>query len=204
MSGGMRAPVAVETGALIVAILALVLMIAGCDVVVTTAQLPAVREDAILGQWKDLGTPGSPPESSPLLVRFTGGVYRIGSPEDFAKGKDTSFTLARAGRALIAEVQTDACDEFGENGQPCWSLSLVDIRGARMNWYDFDAQRLGRASFTGTLNVAHSLHRRRNSDGSFDNSVLLSADAAALQSFLAGYVKQRGALRLSGRLVRTQ
>ncbi len=42
-----------------------ILAIAGCDAVLTTAPLPPVREDGILGEWKDLGTPGSPPKPIP-------------------------------------------------------------------------------------------------------------------------------------------
>lgn len=181
-----------------------VLFLSGCDSVLTTAQLPAVREDGIAGEWKDLGTPGSPPGSDPVRIQFKDGAYWVGSPEQFAKGEASRFTLARAGNTLIAQSPSEnQCDEFGtEKGQPCWSLNRVELLRDRMNWYDFDAQRLGQESFRGTLNITHSVHRQRNKDGSFDNAVLLSGDSSELQRFLESYVKRRGVFRLTGRLER--
>jgi hypothetical protein len=179
---------------------------AGCDAVLTTTELPQVREDGILGGWKDLGTPGSPPDSDLLLIRFTDGQYRAGSADQFAQGKASPFTLARVGNALIAQMPSESqCDEFGTpKGGPCWSLNRVELSGDRMNWYDFDAQRLGRDSYNGVLNVAHSVHRERKKDGSFDNAILFSADSPDLQRFLESYVKRRGVFRLSGRYRRVR
>ncbi len=186
-----------------IVLLLAILATAGCDEVLSTAQLPSVREDRILGEWKDLGFPGAPPEADPLSIRFANGAYRMGTSDEFAKGNETSFTLARAGHLLIAQVPApNHCDEFGTKGQPCWGLYRLGLAGNRINWYDFDAQRLGRESFSGALDIAHSLHRQRKDDGAFDNTILLSADASGLQRFLDSYVKKRGVFRLTGRLER--
>jgi hypothetical protein len=183
-----------------------ILATTGCEAVLTTASLPSVREDGILGEWKDLGTPGSTPEADPVLIRFMDGEYRVGSPDQFAQGKATRFTLARVGNVLIAQAPSeDQCVEFGvQKGQPCWSLNRVELSRDRMNWYDFDAQRLGRESFSGTLNVAHSVHRQRRKDGSFDNTILFSADSSELRLFLESYVKRSAVFRLTGRLQRVR
>lgn len=181
-----------------------ILAIAGCDAVLTTAPLPPVREDGILGEWKDLGTPGSPPQADPVLIRFTDGAYWTGSPAQFAKGGASRFTLGRVGNVLIAQSPSEnQCDEFGgQKGQPCWSLTRVELLRDRMNWYDFDAQRLGRDSFSGMLNVPHSVHRQRKNDGGIDTTILLSAGSSELQRFLESYVKRSGVFRLTGRLQR--
>jgi hypothetical protein len=179
---------------------------AGCDAVLTTAQLPPVREDGILGEWKDLGTPGSTLESDPVAIRFTDGAYRMGSPDQFAKGNASPFTLGRVGSVLIAQSPSEnQCDEFGTpKGQPCWRLNRVELMRDRMNWYDFDAQRLGRESFSGTLNVAHSIHRQSKKDSSSDTTILLYADSSELRLFLESYVKRRGVFRLTGRFQRSR
>jgi len=181
-----------------------ILATAGCDAVLTTAQLTPVREDGILGEWKDLGVPGTKPEADRLVIRFTEGMYRIGTASDFESGKATAFTLSRAGSALIAQSAGEGqCDEFSAGkGQACWMLNRVELVRDRLNWYDFDAQRLGRESFSGSLNIAHSVHRERKNNGSFDTSVLLSADAAGLQRFLEGYATRKRVLLLTGRLER--
>lgn len=181
-----------------------VLATAGCDAVLTTAQLPPVREDAILGQWKDLGVPGTKPEANPLFIRFTEGMYRIGTADDFTNNKATGFTLARAGSALLAQSPGEGqCDEFhARNEQPCWLLNRLELAHNNLNWYDFDAPRLARESLSGALNIPHSVHRKRAADGSLDTAILLSADAAGLQRFLESYTTRRGALRLTGRLQR--
>lgn len=178
----------------------------GCDAVLTTAPLPPVREDGILGEWKDLGTPGSKPDPDPVLIRYMDGGYWAGSPDQFAKGEASRFTLARAGNVLIAQSPSeDQCAEFGvQKGQPCWSLNRVELLRDRMNWYDFDAQRLGRESLAGTLNVAHAVHRQRKKDGSSDNTILFTADSSELGLFLEAYVKRRAVFRLTGRLQRVR
>ncbi len=178
----------------------------GCDAVLTTAPLPSVREDGILGEWKDLGTPGSKPDPDPVLIRFMDGEYRVGSPDQFAKGEASRFTLARAGNVLIAQSPSeDQCADFGvPKGQPCWSLNRVELLQDRMNWYDFDARRLGRESFSGTLNVPHAVRRQRKKDGSSDNTILFSADSSELGLFLEAYVKRRAVFRLTGRLQRVR
>ena len=183
---------------------------AGCDAVLTTAQLPPVREDGILGEWRDLGTPGSTPDADPAVIRFTDGAYRMGSrarlksPDPSVKAKDSPFTLARVGNVLIAQSPSEnQCDEFGTpKGQPCWRLNRVELLRDRMNWYDFDAQRLGRESFSGTLNVAHSIHRQSKEDSNSDTTILLYADSSELRLFLESYVKRRGVFRLTGRFQR--
>jgi len=203
---GARNPITKPAWAPVVAgivLLAAALLTAGCETVVTTAQLPAVREDAILGEWKDLGTSNKKPDSNPILIRAADNGYTLGTADDYAKGIETRFTLSRVGGTLLAQsVSQDDCDEFGEKGKPCFLLNRVDLSGGRINWYDLDAQRLGRDSFNGVLQVAHTLHRQRKEDGNTDTAVLLSADAAGLQKFLESYVKQRGVFRLSGKLER--
>ena len=195
----MQARLTVAGAPLLLAILATT----GCDAVLTSTQLPPVREDGILGEWKDLGTPGSKPDSDPVLIRFKDGQYMLGSAEEFAKGEALPMTLARAGNVLIAQSPSKQCDEFGtEKGKPCWSLNRVELVKDRLNWYDFDAARMAKDSVNGTLNVAHHLHRQRKKDGKTDNMVLLSADSSDLQRFLESYVKRRGVLRLTGRLQR--
>ena len=181
-----------------------ILAATGCDVVLTTTQLPAVREDGILGEWKDLGTPGSEPQADRVLFRFMDGEYRVGSPDEFAQGKAARFILARVGNVLLMQSPGESqCDEFGvQKGQPCWSLSRIELSGDRLNFYDFDAPRLGRESFSSAMNVAHSVHRERKKDGSYDTAVLLSPSASELAQFLESYVKRRGVLRLAGRLQR--
>jgi hypothetical protein len=182
--------------------------ITGCDSVLTTAALPSVREDGIVGEWKDLGIPGTKPDADPVVIKFMDGEYRVGSPEQFAKGDASRFTLARVGGVLITQTSAgDQCVEFGvQKGQPCWSLSHVELSKDRtgMNWYDFDALRLGQESLSGALNVAHSLHRQRKKDGSFDNAILFSADSSELGLFLESYVKRRAVFRLTGRLQRVR
>jgi hypothetical protein len=181
-----------------------ILATTGCDAVLTTAQFPPVREDGILGEWKDLGTPGSEPQADHVLFRFIDGEYRAGSPDDFAKGNAGRFTLARAGNVLLVQSPADTqCDEFGvQKGQPCWSLSRIELSGDRLNFYDFDAPRLGRESFGSAMNVAHSVHRERKKDGGYDTAVLLSAGSSELVQFLESYVKRRAVFRLTGRLQR--
>lgn len=180
-----------------------ILATTGCDAVLTTAQLPPVREDTILGEWKDLGTPGSKPESDHVLFRLMDGEYRVGSPDDFARGKAQRFNLARVGNVLLMQSPGDQCDEFGiQKGQSCWSLSRIELSGDRLNFYDFDAPRLGRESFSGAMNVAHSVHRERKKDGGYDTAVLLSASSSELAQFLESYGKRRGVFRLAGRLQR--
>ncbi|HEY1753851.1 MAG TPA: hypothetical protein VGG72_00540 [Bryobacteraceae bacterium] len=190
--------------ALAVILFPTILAITGCDSVLTTAQLPSVREDGILGDWKDLGTPGSTPQVDPVLIRFKDGEYALGSPDDFAKGMASRFTLARVGNVLIAESPGEGqCDVFGtEKAESCWSLNRVEVWPDRMNWYDFDASRLGRESFGGSLNIAHSIRRQRKQDGSLETTVLLSASSTELQRFLESYVMRRGVFRLTGRLER--
>lgn len=181
-----------------------ILATTGCDAVLTTAQLPSVREDGILGEWKDLGTPGSEPQADHVLLRFMDGEYRVGSPADFAQGKAERFILARVGDVLLMQSPGERqCDEFGvQKGQPCWSLSRIELSGDRLNFYDFDAQRLGGESFSSAMNLAHSVHRERKEDGSYDTAVLLSASRSQLEQFLESYVKRSGVLRLEGRLER--
>jgi hypothetical protein len=178
----------------------------GCDLVLTTAQLPPVRVDAVLGEWKDLGVPGTTPEASPLSIRLVDGAYRIGMADEFASGKATSFTLARVGNVLLAQsAHEGACDELGgDKGVPCWNLNRVELSHGRLNWYDFDTRPLGRASFSGALNVAHAIHRKYKSDGNSDDTILFAASAPELQRFLERYVRQRGVFRLSGRLERVR
>lgn len=186
-------------------ILLFALLIAtGCDLVLTTAQLPPVRVDAILGEWKDLGVPGATPEAAPLSIRLADGAYRIGTADEFANGKATGFTLARVGNVLLAQSPEEGqCEEFGaEKGQPCWNLNRVDLSHDRLNWYDFDAKPLGRASFNGALKIAHAIHRKYKSDGNSDDTILFTASAPELQRFLESYARQRGVFRLSGRLER--
>jgi hypothetical protein len=180
------------------------LAITGCDAVLTTAPLPSVREDGIVGEWKDLGTPGSKPDTDPVRIQFMDGEYRVGSPDQFAKGAASRFTLARIGSVLIAQAPSeDQCGEFGvPKGEPCWSLKRIELSRDRLNWYDFDAQRLTRESLRGAVKIAHSVHRQRRKDGNIDNTILFSADSAELQQFLESYVKQGGAFRLTGRLQR--
>ena len=127
-------------------LLAALLACSACEAVLSTAQLPAIREDRMLGQWKDLGTPGSTPDKDPMVIRFMDGSYWAGSADDFTNGKATRFTVARIGGMLIAQsFSENDCDEFSnQKGQPCFRLNRVDISGDRMSWYDFDAQRLGR------------------------------------------------------------
>jgi hypothetical protein len=194
------------TGFYAAGLLLAVLATSGCDVVLTSAKLPAVREDRILGEWKDLGTHGSKPDPEPVIIRFEEGQYRLGSAEQFAKGEFSEFSLARAGNVLIAQLPSkDHCDEFAaQKGKPCWGLYRLELLGNKLNWYDFDAERMARESITGTLNVVHSLHRERKQNGAFDNIILISADSPELAQFLETYMKRRAALRLTGRLERVR
>ena len=187
-----------------VILLLAILTTTGCDAVLTTAQLPPVREDSILGEWKDRGTPGSKPETDRVLFRFMDGEYRVGSPDDFAQGKAERLILARVGNVLLMQAPDEsACDEFGvRKGQPCWSLSRIELSGDRLNFYDFDAPRLGRESFSSAMNLAHSVHRERKKDGGYDTAVLFSAGSSELVQFLESYVKRRGVFRLADRLQR--
>ncbi|HEY3740241.1 MAG TPA: hypothetical protein VGL53_10375 [Bryobacteraceae bacterium] len=183
--------------------LAAILIASGCDAVLTTAQLPEVKEDRILGQWKDLGTPGSKPEPDPLLIKFDQGQYWAGSADDFAKGKASAFILARVGSTLIAQSASKQCDEFGvEKGKPCFSLNRIQLMGDKMSWYDFDSAQMAKDSISGALNVAHTLHRERRQSGTFENAMLIPVDAPALQQFLTSYVTHRGVFHLTGRLER--
>jgi hypothetical protein len=193
-------PRSTTTAALLLAVLAT----SGCDAVLTSAKLPEIQEDRVLGQWKDLGTNGSKPDPDPVFIRFINGEYRVGSAEEFAKENATPFTLARAGSVLIAQSPNKGqCDEFGgEKGRPCWNLYRLDLLGDKMNWYDFDTDRLVKDSVAGTLNVVHSLHRQRKQNGTFDNAILISADAPELVAFLESYVKRSGVFKLTGRLQR--
>ncbi len=181
-----------------------ILATTGCDAVLTTAQLPPVREDGILGEWKDLGIPGSEPQADHVLFRFMDGEYRGGSPDAFVQGNAGRFTLSRVGNVLLMQSPGESqCDEFGvQKGQPCWSLSRIELSGDRLNFYDFDAPRLGRESFSRAMNVAHSLHRERKTDGNYDTAILLSAGSSDLVQFLESYVKRRAVFRLAGRLQR--
>jgi hypothetical protein len=182
-----------------------ILATTGCDAVLTSTQLPSVREDGILGEWKDLGKPGSKPDPEPILFKFKDGDYWAGSAAQFAKGEASQFTLARAGDVLIAQSPgKDQCDEFNkEKGQPCWSLNRLELVGKdRMYSYEFDAQRVGKDSFSGALNVVHAVHRKRNKDGKFDTAILFSAESSEWARFLESYVKHPGVLRLTGRLQR--
>jgi hypothetical protein len=185
-------------------LLAAILGTTGCDAVLTTASLPSVREDGIVGEWKELGAPGTKPDADPVLIQFTDGEYRVGSAAQFAKAEASRFTLARIGNVLIAQAPSeDQCAEFGvPKGEPCWSLKRVELSRDRLNWYDFDAQRLTRESLGGAVKIAHSVHRQRRKDGNIDNTILFSADSAELQQFLESYVKQGGVFRLTGRLQR--
>jgi hypothetical protein len=188
------------TGAIV---LLIVLACSGCDAVLTSAQLPPIREDRILGEWKDRGTSGRTPDPEPVSIQFKDGEYWLGSAGQFAKGEATRFTLARAGNVLLAQSPSKDCDEFGtQKGQPCWSLYRLELFEDRMNWYDFDAERLGKDSFSGALKVPHFVHRQRKKDGGFNNTVLLSADSSELGSFLETYVKRPSVLHLTGRLQR--
>lgn len=182
------------------------LVTTGCDAVLTTAQMPAVREDRILGEWKDMGVKGSAPDPEPVMIRLTNEAYSLGSAAQFAKGEASSFTLAQVGNVLIVQSSgRDQCVEFGkEKGQPCWSLNRVEILPDRLNWYDFDTERMGADSFRGVLNVAHSVHRQRKKDGTTDNLILLSADVPDLSTFFESYVRRPAVFRLTGRLQRSR
>lgn len=183
--------------------LAAILIASGCDAVLTTAQLPEVKEDRILGQWKDLGTPGTKPDADPLFIKFEQGQYWAGSADDFSKGKATAFLLARVGNTLIAQSTSKQCDEFGvEKGKPCFSLNRIQLVGDKMTWYDFDAAQMAKDSVSGALNVAHTLHRERRASGTFEDAILIPVDAPALQQFLTTYVTRRGVFHLTGRLER--
>ena len=188
----------------IIIALAAILTTSGCDAVLSTAKLPPVREDGILGEWKDLGMRGSKPDRDPVLIRLTNGEYSLGSADQFAKGEASQFTLARVGNMLIAQsFSNDQCVEFGvEKGQPCWTLNRVELLPDRLNWYEFDAGRMGKDSFSGALNIVHSVHRQRKKDGNFDNTVLISAESQDLRVFLESYVKRPAVFRLTGRLER--
>jgi hypothetical protein len=99
-----------------------------------------------------------------------------------------------------APVNTE-CDAFGDQkGQPCWSLSRIELSGNRINLYDFDVPRLARDSFRGRLSLVHSVHRERRKDGNSDSTILFSADSAELGRFLESYVKNRGVFRRTSQL----
>jgi hypothetical protein len=185
-------------------LVATLLACSGCDSVLTTAQLPAVRDDSIAGEWKDLGTPGSDPDKDPLSIRFMDGKYWSGSPDDFRDSKASPFTVARIGSVLIAQfAEESACDAFGvADKQPCFNLAVLEPMGDRMNIYDLDASRLARESVEGMLDIPHSLHLTRGKDGSTDTTVLFSADASDLSRFLEAYVKRSGVFKQTGRLQR--
>lgn len=192
-------PAIVGSG-LLVAILAA----SGCDAVLTTSQLPAVREDGMLGAWKDMGRPGTPPDPEPVLFKYVDGEYWLGSANQFTKGEASPFTLARVGKVLIAQSPGKTqCDDFvSQKGKPCWSLNRLELLKDHMSWYDFDSARMAKDSFSGTLNVAHSLHRQRKENGNFENALLISAEIPQLQTFLETYVKRSKVFRLTGRLER--
>ena len=178
-----------------------ILVDTGCDSVLTTVQLSLVREDGILGEWQGVDTPGSTPADIGL-IQYMDGEYWSGSPEDFAKGKASHFTLARVGNVLIAQ-SPGKCDECGiQKSQVCWILSRIELTRDRMDWYDFDARTLAKESLNGALNVAHSVHRQQKKDGSSDTKILLSADSSELGHFLNSYVKRRAAFRLTTRFRR--
>jgi hypothetical protein len=185
-------------------VLCATLLLSGCDAVLTTAQLSPVKEDGILGEWKDLGVRGSTPDPDPVVIRFTNGEYWVGSAAQFTKGEASAFTLSRVGAALIVQsAGKDQCVALGaEKAAPCWSLNRVELLPDHLNWYEFDAERMGRDSFNGSMNVAHSVRREFKKDGNSNNSVLISADLPDLKSFLESYVKRQSVFRLTGRLQR--
>ena len=180
----------------------LVVFAAGCDTVLTTVQLPTVREDGVVGEWKDLGTPDSKPDQSTLVIRFENGEYLAISPDEKVDDNTSRFTLARVGDLLI-EQEKQECSGFNvPNGQSCWSLGRMELAGDQLNLYEFDATLLAQESISGTLNLPHTIRRERNKDGSFDTSVLLASDRDGLGRFLESYVKRPGAFRLTGRMQR--
>lgn len=187
---------------LIGALAAVLLAATGCDSVLTTTQLPAVREDGIVGTWKDLGIPGSKPQDDPVVIQAQDSAYVAISPGEQVDEKTSRFTLARVGGVLIEQEQ-QSCGEFSlPKDQSCWSLSRIELLADRMNFYEFDAARLARESVEGKLTIPHFVRRQRNKDGSFDTTVLLSAEGGDLTHFLEPYVKRSGVFRLTGRLQR--
>jgi hypothetical protein len=148
----------------------------------TTAQLPAVQDDRIVGHWKagkDL-----------IIIQRSGNEYLYGEPDDYAKGGDAivHMTLAAVGRRTIVEAKTAArdCARFGGEPANCYLLlGVVEIGQDEMTFRRTDSARLVEYSVAGRLQAPHKIHRSVNSQKKAENEVLFDVSPGELATAVA-------------------
>src|SRR4051812_34190853 len=183
---------------LILGTLAALFFAAGCDVV-STAQLPAIQDDRIVGEWmgpSELGA-GKPPTER-VLIKRSGTNYVYGTAEEIAKDNASLFSLAKVGTILIIQDasdktkdQSEACkNAFHNSSELCRTLlGRVEIGKDTCTFHMFDSSRIAQDSLANVIRIPHEMHRRLSGDsGIRTNSsveVMFTADAKSLESFLA-------------------
>lgn len=174
---------------------AVLLCCTGCDVA-TTAALPKVFDDRIVGEWRGPEEIGKGSTKTQMFqVRRSGDHYDFGDADEIRKGTAAKFSLAKIGGVFLVQEVSDkpesysACGKFTDSTPACRCLlGTVEIGQDRCVFRMFDTARMVQDSLAGALPIAHQAHTERSAAGKLEAHVLFTADAPALAHFLENYV----------------
>jgi len=138
-----------------------------------------MQEDGLVGTWQGEG------ESGGYVISKDGSKYAMKTMEEGGLGETYTFemTLVRIGDKTYADfcapesVQRETGDKWGPMFVPTHLFARWELKGDTLTVWMLDREWVERATQAGTVNLAHTRLDR--------DTVLITADTAALQKFLS-------------------